>query len=271
MTDPQIERAAQVLFPLLYEHAPEIKITEADQSGPFAKPIKLLLGHHKACAELSMKNGVLYDVWGDCQSIWEGMRVSDDGSKQYGLLDQEIRRIAVALDNGKTVPLAPAPPKATNGNRPIELVIDWRQQGITLRELQNKHFDPEKWIVERILPEGACLLAAKYKSYKSWLCLGLGLAISMGGKALGQLDVAPGRVLYLDLEGRQQRIKKRTRAILGVQQIDWPANFHVFTKWPRGEEATRELENWFSSYPDTVTFAGLSTNTKWPISMTVTP
>lgn len=133
----------------------------------------------------------------------------------------------------------------------IELVIDWRQQGITLRELQHKHFEPEKWIIERILPEGACLLAAKYKSYKSWLCLGLGLAISMGGKAIGQLEVAQGRVLYLDLEGRQQRIKKRTRAILGVQHVDWPDNFHVFTKWPRGDEGIKELENWFSSYPDT--------------------
>lgn len=136
--------------------------------------------------------------------------------------------------------------------RTIELVVDWRQQGITLRQLQHKEFDPERWIIERILPEGACLLAAKYKSYKSWLCLGLGLAISMGGKALGQLEVHPGHVLYLDLEGKQQRIKKRTRAILGVQQVDWPDNFHVFTKWPQGEEGVRELENWFQSYPTTI-------------------
>lgn len=117
-----------------------------------------------------------------------------------------------------------------------EYVVDWRHQGVTLAELQHKHFDPERWIVERILPEGACLFAAKYKSRKSWIALALGLAISMGGKALGQLDVFPGRVLYLDLEGRQQRIKKRTRAILGVQQTDWPDNFHVFTKWPAGDE-----------------------------------
>lgn len=134
----------------------------------------------------------------------------------------------------------------------VDYVLDWRQQGITLAELQHKHFDPERWIIERILPEGACLLAAKYKSYKSWLCLGLGLAISMGGKALGQLEVEKGRVLYLDLEGKQQRIKKRTRAILGVQHIPWPDNFHVFTKWPQGSEGVKELENWFASYPDTI-------------------
>lgn len=134
----------------------------------------------------------------------------------------------------------------------IDYVVDWRSEIISLRDLQTKHFDPERWIIERILPEGACLLAAKYKSYKSWLCLGLGLAISMGGKALGQLEVEKGHVLYLDLEGRQQRIKKRTRAILGVQQIEWPDNFHVTTKWPRGEEGIRELEQWFSSYPDTI-------------------
>lgn len=133
-----------------------------------------------------------------------------------------------------------------------EYVVDWRKQGITLAELQHKDFPPERWIIEGILPEGACLLAAKYKSKKSWVALALGLAISMGGKALGRMEVFPGRVLYLDLEGKQQRIKKRTRAILGVQHVDWPANFHVFEKWPQGEEGLRELENWFASYPDTV-------------------
>lgn len=130
-------------------------------------------------------------------------------------------------------------------------VSDWRHSGITLRELQHKEFVPERWIVESILPEGACLLAAKYKSKKSWLALGLGLAISMNGRALGRLAVSTGRVLYLDLEGKQTRIQKRTRAILGVQQVDWPENFHVFTKWPQGDEGLRETEQWMQSYPDT--------------------
>lgn len=133
----------------------------------------------------------------------------------------------------------------------VDHVVDWRSQGVTLAELQHKQFVPERWIVEDIFPEGACLLAAKYKSKKSWLALALSLAIAMDRKALGRLNVSSGRVLYLDLEGKQQRIQKRTRAMLGVAHIQWPDNFHIFTKWPQGDEGMRELEGWYQSYPDT--------------------
>ncbi len=133
----------------------------------------------------------------------------------------------------------------------IPLPTDWRTKGVTLAELQHREFPPERWIIENVFPEGACLLAAKYKSKKSWIALALSLAVSMGTKALGQLEVSPGRVLYLDLEGKQQRIQKRTRAMLGVRQVAWPHNFHIFTKWPQGDEGLAELVHWFASYPDT--------------------
>jgi hypothetical protein len=139
----------------------------------------------------------------------------------------------------------------SHSQRKIEYVTDWRQSGVTLAELQYKQFEPERWIIENILPEGACLLAAKYKSKKSWLSLALSLAVSMGGKALGRLAVSSGRVLYLDLEGKQQRIQKRTRAILGVRNILWPDNFHIFTQWPQGDEGLDRLEQWLKAYSDT--------------------
>lgn len=129
--------------------------------------------------------------------------------------------------------------------------LSWKDRGVTLAQLQHKQFEPERWIVENILPEGACLLAAKYKSKKSWLSLALGLAVAMGGKALGRLNVSQGRVLLLDLEGKQQRIQKRARSILGVRNVPWPENFHIFTEWPQGDDGMRELENWLANYPDT--------------------
>jgi hypothetical protein len=144
----------------------------------------------------------------------------------------------------------PATGEITGAHATVEL-LSWHEQGITLRQLQSKHFDPEVWIIENILPEGACLFAAKYKSKKSWLSLALGCAVSMGGKALGRLDVAQGRVLYLDLEGKQQRIQKRTRAMLGVSNTVWPDNFHVFTKWPQGEKGMEQLADWLRQFPDT--------------------
>ncbi len=134
---------------------------------------------------------------------------------------------------------------------PVAQDTHWLKSGVTLADLQHKDFDPETWVVEDILPEGACLLAAKYKSKKSWLALAIGLPIALGGRALGRLPVAQGRVLYLDLEGKQQRIKKRTRAILGVQNRPWPDNFHVYTTWPQGDKGMDQIEQWFRLYPDT--------------------
>jgi hypothetical protein len=143
------------------------------------------------------------------------------------------------------------PPNIIDLSGGIEYVTGPIQQGITLAELQHRVFVPERWVIDGILPEGACVFAAKYKSKKSWIALALGLSISMNTKALGRLEVSPGRVLYLDLEGKQQRIQKRTRAILGVQQVSWPDNFHIFTKWAQGGEGLDQLERWFKEHPDT--------------------
>lgn len=166
------------------------------------------------------------------------------------------KTIADGIAYGKTAPLsAPARadvPKNVNPETGEILkknyVVDWRSQGATLADLQYKEFPPERWIIEGILPEGACLFAAKYKSKKSWLSLALGLAISMGGRAIGRLLVEQGDVLYLDLEGRQQRIQKRTRAMLGVRQVAWPNNFHVFTQWSQGDEGLADLEHWLMAH-----------------------
>lgn len=131
-----------------------------------------------------------------------------------------------------------------------EYVVGW-QGGTTLAALQHKELPPECWIVEDILPAGAALLAAKPKARKSWLALNVALCVAMSQKLFGRYDVQAGTVLYLDLEGTQRRIKKRTRAMLGVERVQWPANFHIFTEWPQGEEALDQLEQWIIAHPDT--------------------
>ncbi len=188
-------------------------------------------------------------------SLWAAvaLRAEDEAGARKTIRD--------GITYGKSKPLSvpelrqPVPPNVNPQTGEIieapAPVTHWLEQGVTLADLQHKPFDPETWVVEDILPEGACLLAAKYKSKKSWLALAIGLPIALGGKALGRLPVAQGRVLYLDLEGKQQRIKKRTRAILGVQNRPWPNNFHVYTTWPQGNEGMDRLEQWFRIYPDT--------------------
>lgn len=127
----------------------------------------------------------------------------------------------------------------------------WLDKGVTLAELQRVTFAPLRWIVQDLLPEGVCLVAAKPKAKKSWLALGMAVAVAMDGKALNHLAVDPGRVLFLDLEGNQRRIQARARAMLGNQAVPWPDNLHVYTEWPKGEDGMIRLQQWMTLHPDT--------------------
>ena len=234
--DPITALAAREIYTLINKNAPYPPSDEPlDHYGSYAGAIRDFRVIHRQAQEMMLR-GEIVDPWYDSALLWDGYRQEEGLGADYRELDELVRKIG-GLPAEKV--------------KKVQCIVDWKRQGVTLADLQHKVFAPEKWIIENILPEGACLFAAKYKSKKSWMALAISLAIAMGGRAMGRLLVAPGRVLYLDLEGKQQRIQKRTRAMLGVQQVDWPANFHIFTKWPQGDESVKELEGWFASYPDT--------------------
>lgn len=177
-----------------------------------------------------------------------------EAGQDCGLGIQEIRAtlrsgIRAGHNQPRTIPKGKQYVNTTTGE-----VIDpraWWQQGITLAELQYKHFEPLRWIIEDVCPEGVTLVAAKPKSKKSWLAMGAGLAVALNGKAFGRLNVNPGGVLYLDLEGNERRVQSRVKAILGNGNQAWPDNFRLFTEWPKGDECIQRLEQYFLTYPDT--------------------
>lgn len=124
------------------------------------------------------------------------------------------------------------------------------QSIIGLDELQKLHLDPPEWIIERILPVGVCILAAKPKMRKSFLMLSISLAIANGGKALGCLEVKRGGVLYIDLDSRKWRIRARVSQML--QKGDpWPSNFQVVDTWSNGDEAIQDLRYYLMTHPET--------------------
>lgn len=251
---PAERNAAQIIASLIYPDYPSGPDLETPpetfrfKEAHWAKAVATVREPYTLAAKLMEQTGKQYDSAGDAATAWELLRSASSSDEPFAKIEPLVRELGGATAR-------PAAPPAKNGTHPSappakDYVVDLRREGITLKELQDKHFDPERWIVENILPEGACLFAAKYKSKKSWLALAISLAIAMGGKAMGRLDVTPGRVLYLDLEGRQQRIQKRTRAMLGVRHVVWPDNFHVFTKWPQGDEGMEALEHWLMAHPD---------------------
>lgn len=148
---------------------------------------------------------------------------------------------------GEIVSSSSAPPAKPVGK--VEYVVDFHQHGINAAALQNLEFAPLMWVVDGILPEGATLLAGKPKSKKSWKALGVAAAVAMGGKVLNYFDVQQGEVLYLDLESNQRRMKSRLAALLG--SVPWPAGFHIFTKWERGEAGIALLDGWMEAHPKT--------------------
>ena len=76
--------------------------------------------------------------------------------------------------------------------------------------LMRQQFPPLRYVVPGIIPEGLSMLVAAPKIGKSWMVLGLGLALSTGGLAFGTLPVGkPRPVLYLALEDGKRRLQDR--------------------------------------------------------------
>lgn len=60
--------------------------------------------------------------------------------------------------------------------------------------------EPIKWAVDDFLPVGLSVLAGGAKVGKSYLALNFALAVSTGGRVLGQFKAQKGGVLNLALE-----------------------------------------------------------------------
>lgn len=149
-----------------------------------------------------------------------------------------------------------ASPVAPSGVNPhtgeiVEQESDWRSKGTTAAALYHKEFQPLFWTVENILPEGAGLLAGKPKSRKSWGALDVAVSAARGERAFGRLATRQGRVLYLDLESNQRRMRGRLFSMVGHQMKDME-NLHIFTDWERGQAGVEALEQWIQAFPDTV-------------------
>ena len=85
---------------------------------------------------------------------------------------------------------------------------------VTGEWLAAQSFPPLQYAVPGIVPEGFTILVGAPKLGKSWMVLGVGLAIASGGRALGHLDVAdPSPVLYLALEDGHRRLKDRCQTL----------------------------------------------------------
>lgn len=143
---------------------------------------------------------------------------------------------------------APPPPEdgdaAQEGPVPARRRVSW-----TAAELMAHEFPPQRWAVPGIIAEGLTIIAAPPKAGKSWLALGLAVAVASGGVALGRVPVDEGDVLYLALEDVPRRLQERLRLVLGDAPA--PARLTITTECeaiPTG--GAERLRRWLAAHPD---------------------
>ena len=119
---------------------------------------------------------------------------------------------------------------------------------VTAADLMATELPPVRWIVPGVLPEGVTLLAGKPKLGKSWLALGLCVAVAAGGVALGTRQVERRDVLYLALEDNRRRLQKRLGKMLHGPA---PSGLEMATAWPKLDEGSVEaLGAWLPKHPE---------------------
>ena len=120
---------------------------------------------------------------------------------------------------------------------------------LTAADIMAEELPSVRWAVPGIIPEGVTLLAGKPKMSKSWMALGLCVAVATGGGALGTIDVEQGEALYLALEDNKRRLHNRLSKLLVGRPA--PGNLHISTEWPRLNEGGAELLNdWVAIHPN---------------------
>ena len=124
-----------------------------------------------------------------------------------------------------------------------------RRTSWTAAELLAADLPEPRSAVDGLLPEGFAFMAGAPKLGKSWLGLGLGIAVAAGGHVLGAIEVEQGEVLYLALEDNPRRLQNRLRMLLGQTR---PRRLFLETEWPRvGEGGVERLTTWIEEHPET--------------------
>jgi hypothetical protein len=109
-------------------------------------------------------------------------------------------------------------------------------------ELMTRELPPVRWVVPGMVPEGVALLASKPKLGKSWLALGLCVAVASGGAAFGNVRVEKGAALYLALEDNERRLQFRLKKILAGAEV--PDGLHYSIESPTGSTTPSSVRVW---------------------------
>jgi hypothetical protein len=121
---------------------------------------------------------------------------------------------------------------------------------VSAQDLLAEELPEVEWAVKGVLPEGLTILAGKPKMGKSWLALGLCVAVAAGGRALGKIPAERSGALYLGLEDNKRRLQRRLKKILAGR--DAPEGLEVQWEWRRLDDGgVEQLDKWLEERPQT--------------------
>ncbi len=158
------------------------------------------------------------------------------GAAYNGAAPQQVSRLATRI---ASLAAALGVPKDDRDRAPY-----------TGAELLAMELPPIVWVVPDLLPEGLAMLMGKPKIRKSFLAIGLVIAVAAGGCVLGETTVEPGEALYLALEDPKRRVQARYRQLLGESPADARQRAFFQTEWERWDcGGAARLAAWLGEHP----------------------
>ena len=168
--------------------------------------------------------------------------------EKIAAVDKELEKMGIITPNelgkSKTVVLDDGKFRSAKEFKPI--------RAVTAAELNRMDIPPIDWIVEKILPVGLSMIGAPSKYYKSYMALGLCVAVCSGEKFL-EFPTHKCGCLYLDLESTKRRPKNRLDQIAGPFK-EKPDNLYIITGTDEpgriGEGFEAQIEYQLQEHPD---------------------
>ncbi len=137
-----------------------------------------------------------------------------------------------------------------------------RAQIKPVTELMAREFDPARWIIDGLIPEGLTFLVGKPKIGKSWFVLDTALHAAQGKTFIGY-ETEKSKVLYYALEDSERRLNKRIGKLGGIKDAE---NFYYScTLEPLTEGCIEQIEENLSAGFKLIiidTYARIKTATK---------
>lgn len=174
------------------------------------------------------------------QSAWFAL-----SPEMKSTLDPELRRTCVQRYSRLAQPISVNETRRSRTSQLYEQPTPFRITSAT--DLLRRDFQPIKYLVHGLIPEGLHILASRPKVGKSWFSLDLAVAVATGGKFLGR-QVDQGNVLYLGLEDTDRRMHSRLLK-LGAQSPDALGRLSYATQWPRGTAGASAITEWINNTP----------------------